>query len=480
MVSSHTLPSDLANTFDTMQAIYNAYPSVVPGCNEAGALSGAPLATVRRVMWGTVFGGGAPYIENVSRSDANGELGSRVTKEIDAFFYARFYARPPLGSQTRAPQFWRMRPQKNLVSPQTPAVNKYVLATDDGLDVLVYADTTASFNVTAPSGVTRYMYRWFSPSKRAFSSWQLGSTWQFAAGPPAVLQLDAAAIRSMGGVGDYNGDGTLDIAWRRRYAATYMPAPPMNSAWLMQPGSWASTPTIATSAQIVDAQANNPTRSTPSRDDNWVMVGTPDWDHDGTPDVLWRNELTGSNDLWYMTPAAWQGGPVVATAVLPAKSDIYQQLVGSVDFDGDGQVDLLWRHRISGALLIEYMTGTTIASSVPLPTAGRDWEAQAVGDFNADGVPDIVWRHRFTHNVAFWHLARDGTVAARGSVQLPTPLDSLGQIIKYPRWQIVGAGDFDSDGNTDLLWRNRATGQNIVWKMSGTTYVSGVVAPSAQ
>lgn len=426
-------------------------------------------------MWGTVFAGGAPYIENIPASVDGVELGSKVTKEIDAFFYAR----SPLGAETGAPQFWRMRPQKNLVSPQAP-VNKYVLATDDGLDVLVYADTTSSFNVTAPTGVTSYMYRWFTPSRLTFSSWQPGSTWQFATESPVVLQLDAAAMLGMGGIGDYNGDGTLDIAWRRRYDANALPRPPMNSAWLMQPGSWTSTPSIAANVGLVDAQANNPDpRSTPSRDISWVIVGTPDWDHDGTPDVLWRNVLTGTDYLWYMTPAAWQGGPVVDTAVLPAKSDIHQQLVGSADFDGDGQVDLLWRHRISGANLIEYMTGTTVASSIALPTSGRDWEAQAIGDFNLDGVPDIVWRHRFTHDVYFWHLARNGTVAAGGYVQLPTPLDSLGQIISDPRWQIAGVGYVSPDGITDLLWHNRATGQNIVWKMSGTTYVRGVVAPSA-
>jgi len=39
-------------------------------------------------------------------------------------------------------------------------------------------------------------------------------------------------------------------------------------------------------------------------------------------------------------------------------------------------------------------------------------------------------------------------------------------------WEIVGTGDFNSDGKTDILWRNKSTGQNVVWLMNGTTYGS--------
>ena len=32
--------------------------------------------------------------------------------------------------------------------------------------------------------------------------------------------------------------------------------------------------------------------------------------------------------------------------------------------------------------------------------------------------------------------------------------------------------DFNGDGKTDILWRNKSTGQNVVWLMNGTTYSS--------
>lgn len=36
------------------------------------------------------------------------------------------------------------------------------------------------------------------------------------------------------------------------------------------------------------------------------------------------------------------------------------------------------------------------------------------------------------------------------------------------------SGDFNADGKADILWRNRATGQNVVWLMNGTALTNTV------
>jgi hypothetical protein len=56
-----------------------------------------------------------------------------------------------------------------------------------------------------------------------------------------------------------------------------------------------------------------------------------------------------------------------------------------------------------------------------------------------------------------------GTVHT-GSVSLGTVATS---------WNIVGAADFNGDGQMDILWQN-SSGARAIWLMNGTTYSSSV------
>jgi hypothetical protein len=32
-------------------------------------------------------------------------------------------------------------------------------------------------------------------------------------------------------------------------------------------------------------------------------------------------------------------------------------------------------------------------------------------------------------------------------------------------WEVKGVGGFDGDGKADIFWRNKTTGENVVWLM---------------
>jgi hypothetical protein len=81
-------------------------------------------------------------------------------------------------------------------------------------------------------------------------------------------------------------------------------------------------------------------------------------------------------------------------------------------------------------------------------------------DFNRDNLPGIVWRNFSTGENAIWFLGSDNSVIGGGST---------GITVADPNWVIEGVGDYDADGQDDLLWRNYASGQNLIWLMDGNT-----------
>src|SRR3989304_8424342 len=94
--------------------------------------------------------------------------------------------------------------------------------------------------------------------------------------------------------------------------------------------------------------------------------------------------------------------------------------------------------------------------------ADTNWEIVGTGDFNNDGKTDILWRNKTNGLSALWFM--DGTTMSSWTWLLPYVSDT--------NWEIVGTGDFNNDGKTDILWRNKTNGLSTLWFMDGTTMSS--------
>jgi FG-GAP-like repeat len=109
------------------------------------------------------------------------------------------------------------------------------------------------------------------------------------------------------------------------------------------------------------------------------------------------------------------------------------------------------------------VNGTTVASAAGVGKIPTNWSVVGTGDFNGDGMSDIVWRDD-SGNTAIW-LMRGASVLSFGG---------LGNV--PINWTLSLVGDFDGDGKSDLLWRdtnevswNGTSGDTSIWFMNGTT-----------
>ena len=195
-----------------------------------------------------------------------------------------------------------------------------------------------------------------------------------------------------------------------------------------------------------------------------------DFSGDGAFDIVWQHETQGWLSLWRMQGTTLVGGVSLSPDRVP---DTNWKIVGTGDFNGDGHPDLLWHHRTQGWISAWLMNGTSQVTGVsisPERVADTDWNIVATGDFNADGRRDIVWQHRTQNLLSVWLM--NGTTLIDGRVLTPDRVPA--------GWRIVGAGDFNQDGRTDLVWQNQSNGALAVWFMNGTTMMSGVsMSPGA-
>lgn len=188
------------------------------------------------------------------------------------------------------------------------------------------------------------------------------------------------------------------------------------------------------------------------------VEGSGDYDGDGVSDVLIRRPDQTRVDVWSM-----RAGAIDAIDTLAADPGADWDVVGSGDHDGDGLSDLLWENVTTGQLVLwrSLARGSFEAHPLPAPL-GLGWQGVAVADFNADGASDVMWRKLATGELAV-SLFRAGAVAQTRR------LDGAGTA---PKREIVGSGDFDSDGSVDALARSVGKSSLRWFRMKDATLVS--------
>ncbi|EWT00220.1 hypothetical protein N865_17640, partial [Intrasporangium oryzae NRRL B-24470] len=133
------------------------------------------------------------------------------------------------------------------------------------------------------------------------------------------------------------------------------------------------------------------------------------------------------------------------------------------DLSGDGYTDFLGRFT-DGSLRIYRGNGTgTVASLEKIGSGWQMFSQIAPGDFDGDGETDLVGVRKSDGRLVFYAGTGAGTV--RAGVLADTTLD----------WrfasEVKGIGDLDGDGRDDLLIRRASDGALRVYSVTGTATV---------
>lgn len=119
----------------------------------------------------------------------------------------------------------------------------------------------------------------------------------------------------------------------------------------------------------------------------------------------------------------------------------------------------IWQYADGRIAAVDYQ-GANVKSSTFLNNGrkvGAGWKIKAFADFNSDGQTDILWQQE-NGLMAVWLM---------NNLQIQKAVILNNGKPVTDGWQIVSARDMDGDGKSDILWQND-DGRIALWSMNGT------------
>jgi hypothetical protein len=201
---------------------------------------------------------------------------------------------------------------------------------------------------------------------------------------------------------------------------------------------------------------------------NWRVMGTGDFNSDGQPDIVLQHLGQGWIYVWYMNGTTRAASSYTSFSRLV---DVRWRIAAVGDMNQDGKPDIVWQHP-DGWLALWLMNGVTLIASVPLtPGSVQDvqWQIAGMGDFNGDGKNDLLWRHTGRGDLGVWFM--DGTTRIGFSPLQPG-------VVVNQEWQIAAVIDANRDNTPDIVWQHASEGWTVVWLMIGTERIAAPNLPT--
>jgi hypothetical protein len=329
--------------------------------------------------------------------------------------------------------------------------------------------------------------------------WHLDS--EFNRTYDSVLQTVADRNWRIEGAGDFNNDGKADLLWRNS-------ATGQSLAWQMTNLSPVRTDIVPKPGFVSS---------------DWKLIsGTADFNGDNGFDLLWWNFNSGKLLSWFLDRNGQYIGERVLDRSVPGSTG-WEPVSTFVSDADQNKSTIAWQNTITGQSLLWNLTSTNYVSELIAPrqnsgykienfvfidssfaTQGGgfsvsrnydrsnvlrgynilqfidvkgnllltkvlptvtdlSWKIVDFYDYNSDSIFDLMWWNNQTGEVGLW-LFKDNNFLNYDWVQLAKIPDT--------NWELIdSAPKLGGGGDADLLWRNYATGQTVIWNMGGATHL---------
>lgn len=181
----------------------------------------------------------------------------------------------------------------------------------------------------------------------------------------------------------------------------------------------------------------------------WEISALGDVNGDDADDIVWRKD-DGELTVWLASENGFDGASYGSAYV-----DTAWEIAGMGDFDGDGVDEAFWQNA-DGSVNSSDANGFEASNSA---SGNPDWQVEGIADFTGDGREDV--------------LVRDDTGAVSVLVSLGDGTFSedlfVGSQAVEAAWQIEGTGDYNLDGQADILWQ-KDDGETTYWQSNGVSF----------